>query len=198
MTTSLVLTFIGHDKPGLVNAISEKVAAAGGSWLDSRLAHLAGEFAGILLVSVPESNVSAFTDGLRDLERSGLRVTVELGGNARSAKEETRSVINLDLMGLDRPGIVRDVTQTLTRLKVNIEEFTSSIESAPFTGEDMFRAALRLRPPPELANEEMRTALEQLAREMMVDFTVTDGPSAPNPGEPDLRSVLLQAMIPIC
>ncbi len=113
---------------------------------------------------------------------SGLRVTVELGGNARSAKEETRSVINLDLMGLDRPGIVRDVTQTLTRLKVNIEEFTSSIESAPFTGEDMFRAALRLRPPPELANEEMRTALEQLAREMMVDFTVTDGPSAPNPG----------------
>ena len=178
MTTSLVLTFIGHDKPGLVNAISEKVAASGGSWLDSRLAHLAGEFAGILLVSVPESNVSALTDGLRDLETNGLRVTVGLCADAGPAKEETRSIINLDLVGLDRPGIVRDVTQTLTRLKVNIEEFTSSIESAPFTGEDMFRAALRLRPPSALANEEMRTALEQLAREMMVDFTVTEGPSA--------------------
>ncbi len=77
MTASLVLTFIGHDRPGLVSAISEKIAAAGGSWLDSRLAHLAGEFAGILLVSVPEPNVGDLTAGLRDLESRGLRITVE-------------------------------------------------------------------------------------------------------------------------
>ena len=79
MTTSLVLTFIGHDKPGLVNTLSETIAAAGGSWLESRLAHLAGEFAGIVLVSVPEPNAARLTTALRSLEEAGLRITVEPG-----------------------------------------------------------------------------------------------------------------------
>ena len=77
MTTSLVLTFIGHDQPGLVKAVSEKIAAAGGSWLESCLAHLAGEFAGIVLVSVPASNAAGLTTALRGLEEAGLRITVE-------------------------------------------------------------------------------------------------------------------------
>ena len=89
MTTPIVLTFIGHDRPGLVNAISEKVAASGGTWLESRLAHLAGEFAGILLVSVPDSKIAALTAALRDLETAGLRITIE-----RSADTQTHEKIH--------------------------------------------------------------------------------------------------------
>ena len=53
MTTSLVLTFVGDDRPGLVNAVSQTVAAHGGTWLESRSARLAGKFAGVVLVGVP-------------------------------------------------------------------------------------------------------------------------------------------------
>ena len=79
MTTSLVLTFIGHDKPGLVNTLSETIAAAGGSWLESWLANLAGEFAGIILVSLPEPNAARLTTALRSLEEAGLRITIAPG-----------------------------------------------------------------------------------------------------------------------
>ncbi len=45
----LVLTLIGPDRPGLVEAVAEPIAAHGGNWLESRMAHLAGQFAGIVL-----------------------------------------------------------------------------------------------------------------------------------------------------
>jgi glycine cleavage system regulatory protein len=171
MTTPVVLTFIGHDRPGLVNAISEKVAASGGAWLESRLARLAGEFAGIVLVSVPGPNIAALTDALRDLESAGLRITIERSAEAQT--HENRKTAKLELVGADRPGIVRDVTRALTELGVNIEEFTSSIEAAPFSGAEMFRAAARLRVPDDLAGEDLQKTLERLAGEIMVDLTVT-------------------------
>jgi glycine cleavage system regulatory protein len=177
MGTPLVLTFIGRDRPGLVNAISETVAAAGGTWLESRLAHLAGEFAGILLVGVPEANVVDFTAALRGLEASGLRVTVERGVATSAPKGER--IVELNLVGHERPGIVREVTRALTRLGVNIEEFESGVEAAPFSGTEMFRAAARLRIPDDLAGDELRRTLERLAGEIMVDLAVSEGKPPP-------------------
>ena len=171
MATPIVVTFVGHDRPGLVNAISDKVAASGGSWLESRLARLAGEFAGIVLVSVPDSNIAGLTAALHELEAAGLRVAVE-----RSSRAETptsHKTVELELIGIDRPGIVRDVTQALTQLAINIEEFSSSVEAAPFSGAEMFRAAARLRVPDSLANDDLRKTLERLAGEIMVDLTVS-------------------------
>ena len=173
MTTPLVLTFIGRDRPGLVNAISHKVAEAGGTWLESRLARLAGEFAGVLLVGVPETNVANFSAALRNLEADGLRVTVER--SAASAPPPSERIVELALIGNERPGIVRDVTQALTELGVNIEEFASGVEAAPFTGAEMFRASARLRIPDAVRDDDLRKTLERLAAEMMVDLTVTEG-----------------------
>src|SRR5260370_430961 len=79
MTTPLVLTFVGDDRPGLVNAISQRVAACGATWLESRSAQLAGKFAGILLVSVPDAQLSELESSLRNLEPDGLRLTIERG-----------------------------------------------------------------------------------------------------------------------
>jgi glycine cleavage system regulatory protein len=169
MTISLVLTFVCHDKPGLVSAISGKIAAAGGNWLESRLAHLAGEFAGILLVSVPEPNIPSLTASLRSLEDSGMRITIERGSAVQTVA--SARILALELVGQDRPGIVRDVTQALSRLGANIEEFSSGIESAAFTGETMFRATARLRVPGSITTEAVQKSLEQLADEMMVDLT---------------------------
>jgi glycine cleavage system regulatory protein len=171
MTTSLVLTFICHDKPGLVSAISEKIATAGGSWLESRLAHLAEEFAGIVLISVPETNVAGLTAALQSLEETGLRITVKRTGAAQA--ETGYRTLELGLLGHDRPGIVRDVTQALSRLGANIEAFSSDIESAPFTGETMFRATARLRVPDGVTSAEVQIILEQLADEIMVDLTTS-------------------------
>lgn len=143
----------------------------GGAWLESRLAHLAGEFAGIVLIDVPEPNIALLTAALRDLKSTGLRITVERSADPHTP--ESRKTVKLELVGADRPGIVRDVTRALTGLGVNIEEFTSGIEAAPFSGAEMFRATARLRVPDDLASEDLRKTLERLAGEIMVDLTVT-------------------------
>ncbi len=160
-----VLTCIGQDRPGLVNAIAEQISAAGGNWLESRLEHLAGQFAGIVLIHVAEDRIPALTVALQALP--GLSVTIARG---TTTTEPPREPLVLELLGHDRPGIVRDVTQAITRLGVNIEEFSSSIESAPFTGEDMFRAVLKLGLPEHVSSDEVRRILEKLADEIMVDI----------------------------
>lgn len=165
METAAVLTSVGQDRPGLVNAIAEQISAAGGNWLESRLEHLAGQFAGIILLRLPEGRIAALTSALQMLP--GLSVTIAQGIDQ---PELPREPLTLELLGHDRPGIVRDVTQAITKLGVNIEEFSSSIESAPFTGEDMFRAVLKLGLPEHVSHDEVRRVLEHLADEIMVDI----------------------------
>jgi glycine cleavage system regulatory protein len=168
----LVLTYVGDDRPGLVSAVSEKIAAYGGTWLESRSARLAGKFAGILRIDVPEANVLALELALRGLAPAGLNLTIERG--AVGEAEPPARLITLDVLGNERPGIVRDVTQALSALGVNIEEFESGLEGAAFTGVEMFRARAKLRAPETLPLETLRKALERLAGEIMVDLTVAE------------------------
>jgi len=173
MTTPLVLTFVGEDRPGLVNAISEAVAAHGGTWLESRSARLAGKFAGVVLVRIADESVIPLESALAKLAPSGLRVSIERG--AAAEPERPQRTVKLDVVGRERPGIVRDVTEALTRLGVNIEEFASGLEGEPFTGALMFRASARLTVPEKLKLDDLRKALEKLAAEIMVDLNVGEG-----------------------
>jgi glycine cleavage system regulatory protein len=168
--TPLVLTFVGDDRPGLLNAISAKVVDFGGTWLESRSVRLAGKFAGVVLVRVPDENLIPLESALAKLAPTGLRVSIDRG--AVSEAEEPTRPVTLDVVGKERPGIVRDVTQALTGLGVNIEEFASGLEGEPFTGVQMFRATARLSVPDGLKLEELRKALERLAAEIMVDLNV--------------------------
>jgi glycine cleavage system regulatory protein len=166
----LVLTFVGDDRPGLVSEISQAVAAHGGTWLESRSVRLAGKFAGVVLVSVPDESLIPLESALAKLAPSGLRVSVERGAAAET--ERSHRAVKLDVVGNERPGIVRDVAQALTRLGVNIEEFASGLEGEPFTGVQMFHATARLGVPEGLELDDLRKALERLAGEIMVDLAV--------------------------
>jgi glycine cleavage system regulatory protein len=162
---SLILTVVGPDRPGLVSALSEAVATRGGSWLESRMARLAGQFAGIVLVEAPES----LLDDLRALESRGLRIVVQSGSpGVASAAAEPR--LTLEVVGNDRPGIVRDIAQILAGNGVNIEELTTGVASGSFSGETLFRVTALVRAPGAAAVDAMRTGLERLGNELMVDI----------------------------
>ena len=74
--TQLLLTAVGADRAGLVSDLSEIVVNYDGNWLDSRMARLAGAFAGIVLVDIKSSKVEPLKADLAGLEVKGLRVTV--------------------------------------------------------------------------------------------------------------------------
>ena len=167
--TSLTLTVIGRDRPGLVETLSERIVAAGGNWLESRMARLAGQFAGILLAEAPEAGVEALIASLKELEAQGLRVTVERGVGEPA---EARQLLQLELIGHDRPGIVHEIAQALAARRVNIEELTTRVVSGSFSSDSLFQATARLRVPGEVTADELRDVLEPLADELMVDITL--------------------------
>jgi len=166
----LVLTLIGPDRPGIVEAIAEPIARLGGNWLESRMAHLAGKFAGILRVEVPAGQEAALTSALRALEASGLKLTIETGP-AAAAEAGARTFL-LDLMGLDRPGIVREISHALAERGVNIEELTTDRTTAAMSGELLFRSRARVSVPRRTDPDRLRERLEQLAGDLMVQITL--------------------------
>jgi glycine cleavage system regulatory protein len=176
MKIPFVITLIGTDRPGLVRAIAQEVAAADGDWLESRLAALAGKFAGVVQVAVPEANGPVLTARLKTLEAQGLRISIEAG--SRSAAAPAGRVLQLDLIGQDHPGIVRDIAQLLAERQVTVDELETGTASGAFSGETLFKAHARLRLPPQLPTAELRSLLEALANELMVDVTVVEGDEA--------------------
>ncbi len=170
MATSLVLTVIGEDKPGLVELLSSTVTTHDGNWLESRMSHMAGKFAGIVRVEIPESSVAAFTAALASLAARGLKVTAEPTATATAAV--SHPALRLEVIGTDHPGIVRDITRALSGRNVNVEELSTECTSAPMSGEPLFRATARLRLPEGVSVEQVRRDLEQVAHSLMVDVTL--------------------------
>jgi glycine cleavage system regulatory protein len=168
--TDLVITLIGADRPGLVEAVAAAVAEHGGNWLEGRMAHLAGKFAGVLRVAVPEERAAELSTALGRLEREGLRVVAEIGGAGGGAVEYR--AMDVELLGLDRPGLVREISRLLAARRVNVEELATDVYSAAMSGDPMFRARARVNVPVDLDVHELRESLERLAGDLMVEIRV--------------------------
>jgi len=169
MSTFLVLTVIGEDRPGLVESLSDTVASHDGNWLESRMAHLAGRFAGILRVSVPDAKADELRAALTQLQARGLSIVVERGA---AAATPAAARLRLELIGADHPGIVRDIARALAARGINVEELETESVSAPMSGEPLFRATAELHAPNDLSIDELRAKLEELAEDLMVDITL--------------------------
>ena len=172
MTSQMVLTVIGHDRPGLVDRLSGMVAQHGGNWLESRMGHLGGEFAGILRVQLPEEKTEAFLEGMKQLEGEGLTVVVRTEAQTPVVKEGTETVI--EVTGQDRPGIVSQLSNTLARYQVNVEELQTECVSAPMSGETLFKAVIRMKIPAGCDVGSLRNDLEKSAADLMVDIEYPD------------------------
>lgn len=167
--TTYVLTAIGDDRPGLVAALAAAVDENGGNWVDSQLALLAGKFAGIVQVDVPEENVGAFLEALPDLaEEVGLDVVASAA--ATGAGSPAGEPLRLHLLGQDRTGMVREVTSALTSQGATIDGLRSWTREAPEGGGMLFEAEAEVRLAAGADDDGIREALEQIAAELMVDL----------------------------
>lgn len=169
---TLVLTVIGDDRAGLVDALAGPIALHGGNWDRSHMARLAGKFAGIVVVSVPDERVDELAAALGTLTAQGLLdVTVAIA--ATDGAEDRDELLTLHLIGQDRPGIIREVASVLAQRNVSIEELETTASSAPMSGELLFEATATLRVPADTDPADLRSTLEAIANELMVDLDVT-------------------------
>ncbi len=164
-----MITVIGDDRAGLVEALSGAIAGSGGNWERSQLAELGGKFAGVVLVSVPASSLDALTADLDRIESEGLlhvSITEAIateGGTGGGAR------LTMKLVGQDHAGIVHEISQVLAGHRVSIEELETAVVPAPMGGM-LFEASAVLEAPPGLSIDEVRNTLEAVAQDLMVDL----------------------------
>ena len=170
MFKHVVMTIIGADRPGLVQLVTSRVADAGGNWLESRMCHLGGYFAGIARAEVPSDRLAALQESLQKLSAEGLRVTVDASEGKAGSPAGVAATI--ELVGHDRPGILRSITTVLAAQGVNVEELSSECISAPMGGGSLFQAQVRVLVPPTVKLEAVRADLEKIAGDLMVDLTL--------------------------
>jgi len=169
MSTYLVLTIIGDDKPGLVEMLADTIARNSGNWLESNMSHLAGKFAGILRVSVADAHADALIQDLQKLS-SVLKLVVEKV-SVHDAPPRLRS-LRLTLVGNDRPGIIKEISRALALQHVNVEELATQCTTAPMSGESLFNAQAELKVPADLNIHALQRQLEQLADDLIVEISL--------------------------
>lgn len=172
--STIVMTAIGPDRPGLVEALAQTIARHDGNWLDSHMAHLAGQFAGILRVEAPRSSAGALVRELHAMEASGLRITVHEHEETEADAPAPRLQVTFSVIGQDHPGIVARVSHVLASNGANVEELITGCQSAPMTGEKLFEAEATVSVPDEAAIVHLRSALEAIASDLMVDVHFED------------------------
>jgi len=169
MNKSIVLTVIAKDQPGIIETVSKVLHKHGGNWTRSSMSSLAGQFAGILLASVPEENTDTCLAELHGLESLGLRIIAHVSKTQSSAAR--RHDYALELVGNDRPGIVHEITQVLANHQVSVIEFGTSVESASMGGGELFRARALLSIPEETDLFVLENDLEDIANDLMVEIS---------------------------
>jgi glycine cleavage system regulatory protein len=170
MMTSLVLSVIGSDRPGLTEALAGAVLSAGGNWLESHLSRLGGLYVGSVLVELEADRIDGLRSAVRAVDAKGLEVRIAPAVDGPGA---TGEALHFSLVGQDRPGIVRQVTAILSGLEVNIETFDTAITAEPHSGAPLFHMEARLRLPPGLQAGGVQAALEGISAEIMVDISIT-------------------------
>lgn len=170
MASDLILTVIGDDRPGLVESLATTIAAEQGNWLESSMSQLSGKFAGIVRVSVPDDRVAALKAALAALP--GLRITAEDAQPAEQTKGLRR--LKLSLVGHDRVGIVREVSQVLARHAVNVEDLETFTASAPMSADILFHANAELTAAATLDALALIADLERISNDLMVDINLDE------------------------
>ena len=163
----LVITILGDDKVGIVENIAQLVFKHNGNWEASTLTRLAGKFAGIVQVSLADSECRALEAELASIE--DLQIVVSKAG--QDAEDSARHIV-LSVTGNDRAGIIQEISQQLALQRANVFQMDTICESAPGWGSSIFRAEIKADVPKELEMDDIKAALEAIADDIMIDYEV--------------------------
>jgi glycine cleavage system transcriptional repressor len=123
--TSLAITVVGHDRPGIIAQAAEVLSRCGMNLEDSSMTLLRGHFA-MTLICAGEANASEIEAALRPLVNGSLDVTV------REVPEEPDlpplgSTYLVTVHGADRLGIVARLASVIAEAGGNITDLTTRL-----------------------------------------------------------------------
>ncbi len=168
-----VLSAIGADRPGLVEAVSEFVLEHGGNIEDSRMANLRGQFTMMLLVSAPPASLRQMQTALPQLiHKTHLHVELR-AAPPTVAPRHPALPYRLRATAMDQAGLVHRIAQLLRSVNVNIENMQTTLAEAPYTGAPMFEMDLAISVPSDLPISRLRQMLTALCDELNIDWSLS-------------------------
>ncbi len=170
--TYVVLTAVGPDRPGLVDAVTSYVLERGGNLEDSRMVNLHGQFAMMLLVAGSAECLAALRDGLPALQETA-GVLAQLQPAAPPPPAVAALPCRITAWAMDHPGLMNSVSHLLAGLDVNIESAETSLSSAPHTGTPLFTMQMVVSVPGTTPVAELREQLGRLCDDLNIDWNLS-------------------------
>jgi glycine cleavage system transcriptional repressor len=173
MRNNIVLTLTGPDQIGIVEKVTESVLGCGGNVETSRMARLGGEFAVLMLVSLPDEQTCNMDQNLRALLGADYQVNIRQTAHDRSAGYSGWLPYRIEVRGADHEGIVHQVARHLAKQGINIESMDTSMLPAPMSGTPLFTMSAIVVVPPTLSYRNWRDELGDVAEDLNVDIEVS-------------------------
>ena len=166
MAESLVITFVGVDRPGIVQDLTAMVHGQQGNWLESKMSRMAGKFAGVALIEVSREGLDVLKEELQGIP--DVSVIVEM----TDAQDSDAGMLSyqLNIVGLDRQGILQEVTNELSRNSINVIDLETRVSSAPMSGDKMFHADASVLVPSSVDLIDLHDRLDAVADDLSVDI----------------------------
>lgn len=174
MARKMALSAVGRDCPGIVAAVSKVLFEHGCNIEDSSMTILRGEFAMILIVSMPDGqDAESLQQGLRHVEQESKLILSFRELPAETSLPSSGSPVApyiVSVYGADKPGLVYRVTRLLADQGVNITDVNTRMVGAE--GKPVYIMILEVEVPLDLSSGEVAGSLSKLAGELAVDITV--------------------------
>jgi len=173
VATSIVLTLTGPDRVGIVEEVTGALLDVGANVETSRMSRLGGEFAVLMLASVPETHTGRVEAALAPLVERGYKVTCAV---TQGTYDETRAgwlSYRVDVRGADHEGIIHEIAHGLSQQGISIESAEAGTEEAPISGTPLFTMTALVAVPPEVAEQDWKGTLAEAASVSNVDVEIT-------------------------
>jgi glycine cleavage system regulatory protein len=161
----LVISFIGEDKKGLVETLSQIIKLHHGNWKVSSLHHLSGYFAGVIQVEVCPEHSEKLIEELKAI--TGLQCDIKLAKETLTPEEVN---LTLEITANDRAGIIQEVSAVIHQQGGNLIKLVSTQESAAHFGQLMFKAKAQVATGGNI--DDLVEALENIANDLVVDINL--------------------------
>ena len=171
MISKVIITVISSDKPGVVEAVANCIKRCEGSWLESRLAQMAGKFAGVISASLPTDKISDLTHQLNLLKTQAIHAVLD-DSLYDDITETIGATVSFSISGPDRKGIVQDVSKAFTEKHINVQTLSTELSSMPYSGDPLFIAKGTITVPQTVSQAALNDALNTIADQLGLDFSL--------------------------
>jgi len=168
MNSSLVITALGADQPGLIAQISHVINDGDCNIEDSRMSVLGGEFAIIMLISGSWDKLSKLEAALDKLQTS-TGLTIVSKRTEHRATAQGKIPYTIEVISIDHPGIVHQLAEFFSTRGINVYDMMTSSQAAAHTGTPIFSLNMTVEIPADTHIASLRDEFIDFCEQLNLD-----------------------------